>query len=225
MNRLVVLASATLFSVLGCHSNSAKPTRTIALVDISGSIYPEEVDREFSEMQKLASTLKRGDELILLPIMGNARNDTPGRIVRLTAPTTRAAFDADIVTFRRQAGIEIGEMRDWAKRNPAKHTDILGSLDIASHEIVSTSSTSTELLVLSDFLEDDGQLNFVTDRALAYSSTAYALAVAQEERSPLALHNICISTIRLRSRDFATLSHARQTAVDTFWVAILAPGK
>ena len=132
MNRLAVIASVMLLPALGCHINSTKPTRTIALLDISGSIYPEEVDREFDEMQKLASILKRGNELILIPIMGNARNDTPGRILRLAAPASRTPFDSDLVAFHKQAGVEIAGMKDWAKRNPTKHTDIFGSLEIAS---------------------------------------------------------------------------------------------
>jgi hypothetical protein len=39
MNRAIVISSLYLFGALGCKPH--EPRRTIALLDISGSIYPE----------------------------------------------------------------------------------------------------------------------------------------------------------------------------------------
>jgi len=221
MKRTLAFSSVALCLALGCHSSQPKPTHTIALLDISGSIYPEEVDREFSEMQKLAYNMHRGDELTLIPITGNAHNDTPGHILRLLAPQSRAPFDSDLVAFQKDAYAAIARMKDWAKRNPASHTDILGTLEISGQQIDQMKSAYTKLVVMSDFLEDDGQINFTRDRALT------SVVAARASADDLAKHRVHpfrtdgVSLERLRSRDRAALSNMRLEAVDAFWEEFL----
>jgi len=221
MNRTLTLSSVALCLVLGCHNNQSKSTCTVALLDISGSIYPEEVDREFAEMQALADNMHRGDELILIPIMGNARNDTPGHIVRLVAPQARATFDSDLVAFRKRANTQITGMKDWAKRNTASHTDILGTLEIAGQQSDQTQGNNTRLIVLSDFIEDDDKLNFSRDRPLASVVATRELAdgLAQHRAHPL--RAAVVSLERLRSRDSVALSNERLNTVDVFWKEFL----
>jgi hypothetical protein len=221
MKLTLTLSSLVLCLALGCHRDQPKPTRTVALLDISLSIYPEEVDREFSEMRKLADNIHRGDELILIPIMGNARNDTPGHILRLVAPKSRTPFDSDMRAFRRNVDAEIAAMEDWAKSNPALHTDILGSLAVAREQMGTAQRVNAELLIFSDFLEDETRYKFAKDQTFTRVSEARALA------DGLASHGlsiVCVASVhlvRLRSRDSAAISIARLEAVDAFWNDLL----
>lgn len=214
MSRILVIAFAA-FTLLGCQQDRHTPACTIALLDISASIYPEEVDREFTEMQHLASHLDRGDELILIPITGNARNDTPGRIVRLLAPLQRSSFDTDLATFHNQANTDIAAMKAWAKQNLSPKTDILGTLAVAQEEDGAKPS-STKLIIMSDFLEDDGETKFSTEPALA--STELAIHFADQVHRKLRMHSWAeIETHVLRSPDAAALPAQRMRAIDAFW--------
>jgi hypothetical protein len=217
MKHKLVLSSAALCLALGCHRDQPKPTCTVALLDISGSIYTEEVDREFAEMRTLAGRMHRGDALILIPITGNARNDTPGHILRLVVPQSRTAFDSDLSAFRKKADADIAAMEDWAKRNPALHTDILGSLEVARQQAEPLQAVNAELLIFSDFLEDETRYNFAKDQTFANVSGARVLAddLARNRLSPFCA--ISVHLARLRSRDRAAVSTARLEAVDAFW--------
>jgi len=225
MHHKLALSSAALCLVIGCHTKQPQPTCTVALLDISASIYPEEVDREFEEMRKHASNMHRGDELILIPIMSNARNDTPGHIVQFVAPQSRASFDSDLVAFRRSVDGQITEMRDWAKQQPALHTDILGSLEIAAQKFQQMGEGKAELIVLSDFLQDDDHLNFTRDRAFTSVAAARALADELAKRQSRPICAVDTRLERIRSRDGSALPPLRLEAIDAFWSEFLNEGK
>lgn len=92
-NTLVALPLLLMLAT-GCHRPSL-PNQYVCLPDISASIYPDAVRDEFAAMDKLADNLCRGDQLVIIPITCNARNDDQGHIVRLKAPNQRAAYDSD----------------------------------------------------------------------------------------------------------------------------------
>jgi len=191
------------------------------LPDISLSIYPEEVDREFEEMRRLADSMHRGDELIIIPITGNARNDTPGHILRLVAPQSRAPFDSDMVAFRKKADAEIAAMEDWAKSKPATRTDIFGSLEVAERECRQRTATPTTLIIFSDFLEDDGLTDLRVEPALVSPERApmYARQVRRSLEAAVLISNV--SMVQLRSKDATNMSPARMRAVESFWKELL----
>jgi hypothetical protein len=202
----------------GCH-NQLPPSRYVFLPDISASIYPESVEDEFGAMDTLVDHLHRGDQLVVIPIAGNARTDVQGHIVRLTAPNQRAAYDNDLVTFRQEAHAEIARLRDWAISHPSAHTDILGTLQVAEQEVAERQAGNTRLIVLSDFIEDDDKWNFATDEDLRAVAPALRLAdhTGRHVKSPFS----SIFLGQVRSRDSEALPTSRLDAVEAFWDALL----
>jgi hypothetical protein len=188
-------------------------------LDISASIYPDAVKDEFSAMDELADRLHRGDQLVIIPIAGNARTDVQGHIVRLQVPEQRTAFDSDLVPFREEAHQEITQLRNWAMSHPNAHTDILGTLQVAQQETDERQADDTRLIILSDFIEDDGKLNFSTDQD--FGSVALALRLADRTRCPMKLQFSSVFLGLLRSRDSERLSASRLDAVEAYWDELL----
>jgi hypothetical protein len=106
---------------------------------------------------------------------------------------------------------------DWAKANPVQHTDILGTLEIASHELPDDAKVSTELIIMSDFLEDESELNFVTNRSMISTLTARALAKREAAKHELDIQGATVHLTRLHSRESSSLPSSRMDAVDVFW--------
>jgi hypothetical protein len=78
------------------------------------------------------------------------------------------------------------------------------------------------LIVLSDFLEDDGTYRFISDKAMATDATAIQLAQQlQQKRSP-SFGNIQIHAGGLASTDLGYLTPQRQQAIHAFWKSYLA---
>lgn len=215
---LTSLPLLLLLLATGCHK-SAPPTRYICLLDISASIYPEAVKDEFTAMDELADRLHRGDQLVIIPIASDARNDVQGHIVRIQVPEERAAYDADLVEFRETAHVKIARLRDWAISHPSAHTDILGTLQVAQQEMSSAQTSSWKLIILSDFLEDDGTWNFITEPAL--DSPAHARSLANGMNSHWKFQPPSVYLGQVRGRDSIDLSKLRWDALDAFWGALL----
>jgi hypothetical protein len=99
--------------------------------------------------------MQRGDRIVPIPITGDAANDLGGRILRLSVPTVRESYDTDPRRLREQAKKQFST---WtASLDPHQsRTDILGTLDAARQELAHSPRGSTQRLVVSDFLEDDG---------------------------------------------------------------------
>jgi len=221
MNRLIasLCVLALLTNLAGCKHE--QPTYTVCLLDISKSITSDGIQDEFKAMDSLVDRMQRGDRLTLIPITGNARNDTSGHIVRLKVPSQRMAFDSDLKSFRKQAHGDIARMRDWQVAHPGNRTDILGALQLAQQELDSGQLSTTDLIILSDFLEDDGNWNFAKDHALASAANACLLADITAKRLNVALRSTHLYLGRLRSRDSAALPSSRLDAVDAFWGELL----
>ena len=219
-NFIAFLAIAVmLINISGCKHEPS--TRYICLLDISASIYPEEVDREFAEARRIAASMQRGEELTLIPITGNARNDTPGHVVRLAAPAARTPYDGDLVTFRKRAESEIERLKSWSKENPGQHTDIFGTLKMAQ-DYAPSGQPGVELIVASDLLEDEPEYRFTDDPRLRSPEGARRLAKILQSRFPV-LNLSQSSVVRLRSRDAGRLSLERLSALDAFWDTLLTP--
>jgi hypothetical protein len=162
--------------------------------------------------------------LILIPITGDAQNDAGGRILRLSAPTQRETYDTDLRRFQEQSK---KQFTAWvATLDPHQpRTDILGALDAARQELaVLSNGVNRRLIVVSDFLEDDGTYDFVTVRSLANSTSARELADRLRKQHGFTLQGVPLCLGRLESSDFAPLSPQRKEAVQAFWTAYFAGG-
>jgi hypothetical protein len=219
---LIYLSFAVLLGLAGCEHRT--PLTTVDVIDTSMSITPRAEKTAFDAVAKQIDKLQRGDRLVLIPITGDASNDSGGRILRLSAPTVRESYDTDLRRFREQAKKQFGA---WATSlDPHQsRTDILGTLDAARQELArSPKESSQRLVVVTDFLEDDGTYRFVSDSSVATPARARALGVRLLAQHGFALHGVQTCLGRLESTDFAPLSAQRKDAVRAFWEAYFAAG-
>ena len=195
------------------------PVATVEIVDTSASITPRAERATLNAVDEQISRLGRGDRLVVIPITNDARNDAPGRILSLQAPTVRESYDADLKRFRADAQKRFAV---WAASlDPhQRRTDILGALDAARQEFASVPrEDERRLIVVSDFIEDDGVHDFVRDRALANPARTRELAIHLRAERGFALSGVDLCLGRLESRDFAPLAEDRKAAVQAFWIA------
>ena len=132
------------------------------------------------------------------------------------------AFDGDLTKFHEEAHEKIAELRAWAISHPSVHTDILGTLQVAEQEM-EPAVCGTKLIVLSDFIEDDGRWNFATDQALGSVALARRLADSARLHQKVPFSSAFLG--RVRSRDSERLSTPRRDAVEAFWGELLRQSK
>jgi hypothetical protein len=217
---LSVTASAFLGGLVACSHRT--PEATVEVIDTSLSITPRAEKAALDAVQNQIAHMQRGDTLVVIPITGDAANDAGGRILRLSAPTERETYDTDLSRFHEQARKQLAA---WASSlDPHQsRTDILGALDVAQQEAASLSQGSNRrIIVVSDFLEDDGTYRFVSDGRLANPARAHELAARLRGQDGFALQGATLCLGRLESSDFATLSAERKEAVRSFWADYFA---
>jgi hypothetical protein len=203
----------------GC--SSRVPVTTVEVIDTSMSITPRAERAAQSAVGNQISHMGRGDRLILIPITGDAQNDAGGRVLRLSAPTERESYDADLRRFQSEAQKQFVA---WAASldSHQTRTDILGTLDVVWQEIAAIPRGSERrLVIVSDFLEDESLYRFVSAPQLATNTRARALALVLRSEREFTLPGVPICLGRLESSDFAPLSSQRKDAVQAFWTAYL----
>lgn len=174
INAVRYVAIVLLFLLAGC--SHRVPLATVEVIDTSLSITPRALDAVLDAVQNQIVHMQRGDTLILIPITGDAANDAGGRILRLSAPTERETYDTDLRRFQEQARKQFAAWITSLDKHQS-HTDILGALDAARQEFaVLPKESSRKLIVVSDFLEDDGTYRFISARSLANPVSARQLA-------------------------------------------------
>lgn len=220
MNSPRIFAFAALTLLAGC--SHPVPKVTVDALDTSLSITPRAEHAAENAILDQISRLGRGDRLILIPITGDAQNDVGGRILHLTAPTERQAYDNDLRRFQADAKKQFAA---WlGSHDPHQiRTDILGTLDVARQEFAAVPrDADRRLIILSDFLEDDPSYRFVLSPQLANPGRARALAVVTRTNRGFALPGVPVCLGRLESSDFAPLSRQRKEAVQAFWAEYLS---
>lgn len=223
LSRSVQCATLTvMFLLAGCSHHA--PTATIEVIDTSRSITPRAVKAALDAVEDQIAHMQRGDLLILIPITGDADNDAGGSVLRLSAPTQRETYDADLrrfqVTVQKQFVAWSASLDQHQSR-----TDILGALDAARQELAFLpNGMNRRLIVVSDFLEDDGTYRFVSASSLVDPASARQLATRLREEHGFTLQGVPLCLGRLKSSDFAPLSAQRKEAVQAFWTAYFAAG-
>jgi hypothetical protein len=217
MPRSVV--SAALILLIGCAHPAHKVT--IVALDTSLSITPRAERAAQNAVLDQISRLGRGDRLILIPITGDAQNDSGGRILHLVAPTERQAYDNDLRQFQVDAKKQYAAWLASLDKHQMR-TDILGTLDLARQEMAVTPiSSERRLIVLSDFLEDDPRYRFVSSSQLANVARARGLAMTLRKVRGFAPLEVLVCLGRLESSDFGSLRPQRKEAVQAFWAEYL----
>jgi len=220
--RSVKCATFTLLLLVAC--SRRVPQATVEVIDTSLSITPRAERAAFDAVENQIDHIQRGDRLILIPITGDTANDAGGRILRLSAPIERETYDADLrrfqVTARKQFVAWSASLDPHQSR-----TDIFGALDAARQEFaLLPNGMNRKLVVVSDFLEDDGTYRFVSDRSLTSPTQTRELAVRLREEHRFTVQGIPLCLGRLESSDFAALSAKQKNAVQVFWVTYFAAG-
>lgn len=215
-------AVIVLLLLTGC--SHRKPEAIVEVIDTSLSITPRAEKAALDAVQNQIAHMQRGDTLILIPITGDAQNDAGGHILRLSAPTRRETYDTDLRRFqelgRKQFAAWVASLDQHQFR-----TDILGALDAARQEFsLLPKNSNRRLVVVSDFLEDDGTYHFTSDRSLLNPAHARELATRLRAQHGFALQGVPLCLGRLESSDFAPLSAQRKEAVQAFWAAYFGAG-
>lgn len=222
INTLRYAAITLLFLLASCSHRA--PETTVEVVDTSLSITPRAEKAAFGAVQNQIGHMQRGDRLVLIPITGDAANDAGGRILRLSAPTERETYDTDLRRFQEQARKQFAVWVASLDKHQSR-TDILGALDAARQELaLLPNGMNRKLVVVSDFLEDDGTYNFVSAGSLAGPAHARELAARLREQHGFRLQGVPLCLGRLESSDFAPLSKQRKEAVSAFWKTYFAAG-
>lgn len=197
------------------------PMATVVVLDTSLSITPSAEHAAESAILGQISRMGRGDRLIVIPITSDAQNDAGGRILRLAAPTERQAYDNDLRQFQADAKKQYAAWLASLDLHQTR-TDILGSLDIARQEFAAVpKDANRRLIVLSDFLEDDPTVRFVSSPQLVNPARARAFAAELRVERQFDLPEVPVCLGRLESRDFAPLAPGRKEAVEAFWAEYL----
>ena len=218
----IVIVTALLAStILSCDRPVHRPKHLIVLADVSASIVPDARGQMFAGIEEMVSHLSRGDRMTILPIMGDASGDVQGHVLRFEAPPKRETYDEDLRRFRSTVEKSLSGLQAESMRRPASYTDILGTLEVAADELQQEpKDAQAVLIVFSDFLEDDQQMKFQTDKALRDSHSAQLLArkLAAGKSIPPGTKVFCGA---LRSSEWVALDPARRAAVREFWIAYL----
>jgi hypothetical protein len=208
----------TLTSCAGGYHPPAQKIHRVYLLDCSASIAPKALDDAFHQVELQADKMQRGDLISVIPITSDSDTNAQGNILRMGVPLNRQPYDQDLQTFRKTFRQALYVLHDRAKAHLFDKTDILGSIDLAAQEFAPDDGhIRKRLIILSDFIEEDGTLDFRTAPALAGENTARQLATRLAKNVPQ------ISTVRvflgsLQSNELDRMPKARRQAIREFWL-------
>lgn len=213
----ILVVSVLAVALLGC--GKREPNYFAILPDISGSIDRESLEQAFMAIEEVADHLQRGDRLTIIPILGDAEAEASGKILRFEVPANRQAYDADLQNFRVKLKGSLTEMQVSAATHPGSQTDILGTIGLAEQEFQADAGGRRHILVvLSDFIEEDGTINFRTAEQLRDSVKAKVFSQQISPKGDLTLQGAIVHLGLLRSNEYARLSKDRRTALKAFWM-------
>jgi hypothetical protein len=127
-----------------------------------------------------------------------------------------------LIGFSKQVHDSLQALRIQAAGNPTTRTDIFGAIRIAIEELATgPREQDRRLIVFSDFIEDDGVINFNTDRRLANAKIAIRYAGEQAKASSLGTTPAKANLGLLRSKELRGLNRERREAIKQFWLQYL----
>ena len=213
----LVLALA-LSSCAGGYHSPAQKIHRVYLLDCSASIAPKALDDAFHQVELQADKMQRGDLISVIPITSDSDTNAQGNILRMAVPLNRQPYDQDLQTFRKTFRQALYVLHDHAKAHLFDKTDILGSVDLAAQEFAPDDGhIQKKLIVLSDFIEEDGTFDFRTDPALAGENSARQLAARLAKNIPQ-ISTVSVFLGSLQSNELDRLPKARRQAIREFWL-------
>ena len=218
INKLLI-ASVLAVALLGC--GKREPRHIVILPDVSGSIDRESLEQAFKAIDDLAGHLQRGDRLTIIPIVGDAEAEIPGRIIRYEIPINRQAYDTDLRHFLNELNASLKKMRAGAFVHPGSRTDILGCIKVAEQEFEMDFDTSRKtLIILSDFIQEDRTRDFMYDSHLITHIAAKEYALQTSKIMKSNFNRTVVFLALMKSREYSTLAPSRREALKEFWLAL-----
>jgi hypothetical protein len=216
-SKKTLIALVLALALLGC--GKRQPKDIIIMLDVSASIDRESLAQGLRAIDGLASRLQRGDKLTIIPILGDAQAEASGQIMRFDMPRDRQAYDADLRSFRTKLNTTLREMQFRTAMHPGSRTDILGSVELATQELqIDVVGRQHILVILSDFIQEDGAANFRTSERIRDSGEAKIFSQQLAQRDGLCLGGATVYLGLLRSNEYKGLSEKRKSAIRSFWM-------
>lgn len=217
MSRLMLIVLACML-LAGCARQQHSPSHVVILVDTSGSIEPDAQAQCTGAIAKLVEKSDRGAMITIIPITGDSDVESSGRVLRFSKPLDRTAYDTDLIRFSKEVRQSLKEFQTRVAGRPTSKTDILGSIRMASEELRSGAARDGVLIIFSDFIEDDGRVNFKLDRRLRTKTTAsqYAVEEAKASFSTAPIFSR-VELALLRSKELRALDRQRRDNIKQFW--------
>ena len=201
----------------GCFREPQIHTHLIVLPDVSASIERAAEQEMFQAITDAIMHLRRGDTVSVIPITGDAGTQVQGRILRFQLPTVREAYDQDRKRFADTVRRSLEGAKAAVMASPGGLTDILGTIRVAEEEFaLDPPGTEHNLIILSDFIQDDQDMNFMNAPMLVSVACAKVLAdrISRGERLP-PLTRVFLGS--LRSTDLWKVDRERRDAIKAFW--------
>jgi hypothetical protein len=205
-------------ALFGC-GKQPKNRHIVIMPDVSGSIDRESLVQAFTAIDGLTNHMRRGDKITIIPILGDAQTQVSGRIIRLEVPTNRQAYESDLRHFAATLRSALEDLKFSTMKNPGTQTDLLGSISVAEQEIRSNSGSLTSVVViLSDFIQEDSEINFLRDGRLNNKSTAKEFAAQLAKRERLDFGGTPVYLGLLKSNEYAGCDRSRRSAIQELWI-------
>jgi hypothetical protein len=206
--------------LFGCDKHAVvNSQQLVILIDVSDSIEPAAEEQAFSAIDRVIAQRQRGDRIAVIPITGDAQAESSGRVIRFEVPTVRQAYDNDRRDFRSKLKRALEEFKAAAMASPGSRTDILGAVALAQQEFkFRAGSSKKSLVILSDFIQDDSELNFLKDMRLASKAVAKEFAMQLAKATAIDLRGVPVYLGLLRSKDYKGVARNRREAIQQFWV-------
>jgi hypothetical protein len=202
----------------------ARPTRAHAkdtyLVEETKSVTSDVRKQAHDVVEASVTFLQRGDELVVVPLTGDAAIEAPGKILRVRLSEKRTAYDGDRKKAQTKTRDMLNQMRDEAEVRPFVHTDLLGSLNLLIEEKKAGDLKGEvfTLVVLSDMIQDTPGVNFMTNPALANEEAARKFAGKLLAGNAGMMAGAHVFLGQLRSEDLKRVSMERREAIRSFWI-------
>jgi hypothetical protein len=216
-NLIALVLIVALFA--SCKRTAAARLHVVYVVDLTASTITEGREKAFAGVKEPfdKGLVKRGDSITVIPITGDALIESQGSILRFEVPANREVYDEDLRTLSDNIVVQLQAMQEKAAANPYLYSDILGAVRIVDEEFANDApGVRKVLVVLSDFVEDEKQLNFKTSPIVSNdaSATEAGRKLAASQQS---LKGAQVYLGWLQSNDLKNMPTPRRDAVKTFW--------
>jgi len=214
--------------IQGCsmfHRQQPPPEDVVFALDATASVVPASFDEAIKAIEAHVDGMRRGDCMTVLPIISDSDALPSEDIVRGCAPTDRQPYDQDLKAFRDRMRRALEEQGRHLSARKAAETDILGTLNLVDQELeMAPPMVRRQVVIFSDFIEEDRTRNFVVMREMADISGATRIArelSSQQQASPLQrspFSDVPVLLGGLASSELPRLPEERRAAIRHFWM-------